>query len=323
MKLRHPLAALLGFGLLAAALGVVVSAPTAEGRVMRLPTIERAAEWGVWKVRAGHVISLDELAAELPDFVHRGRPSAPPRHVPSRNRYRAEKPVLYLYASEATSVRVRVRLPVGGGTLHYPGATRSRGGLLFSGRLLSTSVSAISSPGLQPAPRGHFWNAMRRVPASFFISDAGETERFIFYDGLTDLTGPFTFRGAGEPSSVSPRRGHRAQPSIPDIIYVVHGGMFRRVVVAPGARSRTSIASADEQPISALVRELRSQLMARGLTTLEAQSLLTTWHHDLVEDSGDRRIYFLDRADYDRMLPLTIRPAPSQIVRVGLVIELP
>jgi len=69
--------------------------------------------------------------------------------------------------------------------------------------------------------------------------------------------------------------------------------------------------------------ELLSQPMARGLTAAEAQSLLGAWRHDLIEAPGDRRIYFLHRADYDRMLPLTITPRPSQLVRVGLVIELP
>lgn len=325
MKLRRPFAALLGLGLLAAVLGVLVAAPSAQGRRTAPTALDRVAEWGVWKARAGHVTSLDELTAELPRFVHRG-PAAQPVQgvvpVPDQPVI-ALKPVLYLYASRPTPVQVRVGLPVGGETLHYPAATTAGGGLLFSGRLPAVGASLARARPLPPVPSGHFWNDLRQVPASIFTNDAGESERFIFYDGLTDLTAPFTFYGAGEHGSVSARRGRVVQAGIPDVVYAVHRGMVRRVVVAPDSTSPTPIASAQEQPIRMLEGELQSQLRARGLTVAEAQSLLATWHHDLIEAPGDRRIYFLDRADYDRMLPLTITPRPSQLVRVGLVIELP
>jgi len=327
MNTRRSFAALLALGLVAAAFGIFFAAPSAEGRRPRSVPLDRAAEWGVWKARAGHVTSLDELAAEMPSFVHRGAPSADatpaPTPVAPHHPVHARKPVLYLYASRSTYVRVRVGLPMGGGTLHYPGATRNGQGLMFSGQLTPVRSSRDAGPRLTPAPRGHFWNDLRQVPASLFTNNRGETERFIFYDGLTDLRTPFTFYGAGQHATVAARRGRHAEAGVTDVIYAVHAGRYRRVELAADATSPTPVASGSERPLSTLEGELRSQLTARGLTATEAQSLLATWHHDLVEAPGDRRIYFIDRADYDHMLPLTISPRPRQLVRVGLVIDLP
>lgn len=327
---RRSVAALLSVGLAGLALSLLTGVPTAEGRYPRAVTLDRAAEWGVWKVRAGHVTSLEELAAELPPFVHRGRPSATPTPtapVPYHPDHpvQARKPVLYLYSSRSLNVRVQVGLPVGGQTLHYPGATQDGSGLVFTGRL---DVAGSGAPSrLRRAPARHFWNALRRVPASYFTSFAGEAERFIFYDGLTDLRTPFVFYGAGDHGSVDIRRDvdilrdRQSEGLGDDVVYAVHAGRYRRVAVTSG--SPASLAQGTEQPIRGLEAELRAQLVARGLTREEAQSLLTTWHHDLFQASGDRRIYFVDRVDYDAMLPIQILPRPLELVRVGLVIDLP
>jgi hypothetical protein len=148
-----------------------------------------------------------------------------------------------------------------------------------------------------------------------------ESERFIFYEALTDLRTPFVFYGAGEHASVSLRPDLRGTSGREDVVFAVHGRRYRRIT--PPGPAPTSLFEGDARPLSALMAELREQLMARGLSAPEARSLLDTWRPDLVEARGDRRIYFIDRADYDAMLPLTITPRPRELVRVGLVIDLP
>jgi len=335
MKLHPPLAALLGLGLLASAVGVILWNPSpAEGRRRAPPRIDRAAEWGVWKVRQGHVTSLDELAAEVPSFVHRGRPTttAGPAPTPVQPHFpaHARKPVLYLYSGErcrSVGVRVRVHVPIAGSTLYYPNAVATSTGLgsslefrgaLEPSRRARDCVSSSSRPAR--APRGHFWRALRQVPASMFTSGE-ESERFIFYEALTDLRSPYVFYGAGEHASVSLRPDLRDASGREDVVFAVHAGRYRRIT--PAGSGTTSLATGDARPLSALMAELREQLMVRGLTAPEARSLLDTWRPDLIEARGDRRIYFLDRADYDAMLPLTISPRPREMVRVGMVIDLP
>jgi len=328
---RRSVAVMLGLGLLAAGLGVFASVPRAQGRRPAPLRLARAAEWGVWKMHAGHVTSLAEMAAELPVFVHRGRPGrvTPPGRPPRirRDPIMVFKPVIYLYSDQSCRpipVSVRVRMPVGGESLYYPDARASRRGLRFTGRLHATQPSegCTETPRAftQVHGRDHFWNAMRRVPAGVFETSS-EAERFIFYDGLTDLRTPFVFEGADGEVSVRTRAHRHPQANVEDVVFAVDARRYRRVVVPP--QGSALLTAGPEHSVDMLEAELRTELLARGLTGAEAQSLVATWHYELVQARGDRRIFFVDRADYDVMLPIRITPSPRQLVRVGLVIEQP
>jgi hypothetical protein len=61
-------------------------------------------------------------------------------------------------------------------------------------------------------------------------------------------------------------------------------------------------------------------LRARGLTAAEARSLVETWRDELFSPAP-HAIYFVPREAYDRMLPLSIDPMPTELIRVGLVVE--
>ena len=47
---------------------------------------------------------------------------------------------------------------------------------------------------------------------------------------------------------------------------------------------------------------------------------MNTWAPELNENER-HLIYLLERAEYDRMLPITITPEPTELVRVGMVIS--
>ncbi|MCA8942848.1 MAG: hypothetical protein KDB80_09845, partial [Planctomycetes bacterium] len=44
--------------------------------------------------------------------------------------------------------------------------------------------------------------------------------------------------------------------------------------------------------------------------------MIATWSRSWFQGNGTRVIYVLPRAEVDRVLPLTIRPTPKQLVRV-------
>jgi hypothetical protein len=68
-----------------------------------------------------------------------------------------------------------------------------------------------------------------------------------------------------------------------------------------------------------LADEVRGALVAAGLFDAEADALLKVWRKGLFESPGAVAFYLLPRAEYDRMLPLTVKPAPAKgPVRVGL-----
>jgi hypothetical protein len=69
-----------------------------------------------------------------------------------------------------------------------------------------------------------------------------------------------------------------------------------------------------ERPVA-----LRDDLVKAGLFAAEANSALAIWKTGFFWHPGVTAIYILPQAEYDRLLPLTIKPAPPKLVRVGIV----
>ena len=51
----------------------------------------------------------------------------------------------------------------------------------------------------------------------------------------------------------------------------------------------------------------------------EAASLTTIWAQEFFHSGGVTLLYRLPQEEYDRLLPLTVKPRPEKIVRVGLI----
>ena len=84
--------------------------------------------------------------------------------------------------------------------------------------------------------------------------------------------------------------------------------------LAPGAvrrLQRDAFAHTSELSLAPLEELLR----AHGLFADEARAMLATWRRDWFEP-GLRAFYVLPRPDTDRLLPLTITPAPRALERV-------
>ena len=56
------------------------------------------------------------------------------------------------------------------------------------------------------------------------------------------------------------------------------------------------------------------------MSAAEARSLVNTWRPE-IDAPNLRSFWLLTRAEYDELLPIRITPAPSELRRVGLVIE--
>jgi hypothetical protein len=204
------------------------------------------------------------------------------------------------------NVRVEVGFTGGEPWLFYPGASRSQSGLVWDGQLTPT----LNAPSAV-APRGHFWNDLRAVGATPFVGNDGVAERFLFYDGPVAFERPFAVGMQPGGAAVTPM-------STETNIFLADGGRYIESEIDPSMR-HTHVAS--EGDMRAMRARLDQMLQARGLSAAEARSLLDTWRDDLFTDARRRAVSFVARDAYDRMLPLTITPAPAEIVRVGLVIE--
>lgn len=279
----------------------------------------RAHEWGVWVIDEGRVAHLPALAAECPSFVIRA-PEPTRRTIPRirTSPVTVEKPVIFFHTDEVVeNVRVRVRFRGGWPWLFFPRARVRGRGLEWRGRITPRDPTEGISRTIHQGRPHPWWDILRQVGGARFETRTGSREDFLFYDGEMPFRSGFTFTRS-DGAWVPRRRGVESK------VWIQDGQNVHAYEVAP----RQTGSAATTHPATAIVSLLRTELVSRGLQAGEADSLLRTWHDDLEPPSSSgqppqpRAIYFVDRASYDHMLPLSISPTPDELVRVGLVIEM-
>src|SRR5262249_26305006 len=89
--------------------------------------------------------------------------------------------------------------------------------------------------------------------------------------------------------------------------------------LAPGEQHAVQPAT-DLAPITAVSQNLANQmadaLTSQGLYRREAEAMVKTWNDSWFQEEGVRVLYILPRQWTDQTLPLTIEPAPREVVRV-------
>ena len=86
--------------------------------------------------------------------------------------------------------------------------------------------------------------------------------------------------------------------------------------VAGALKDRAILDAPDlTQTVDSLGRELEGLLVSRGLYQDEAHAMVETWRNSWFEE-GSRLLYLVPSGFVNAVLPLSIRPAPVQTVRV-------
>jgi hypothetical protein len=288
-------------------------------------------EWGTFTAIAGN----DGQAAEwtpftgpidLPGFVeHLSDANLKPG---LRGTIRMETPVLYFYSPRDVTVSVRVAFSKGVITEWYPRATRVQP----SGISRNTSLSQLQTDGsitwnsvaVSPNLSGEF---PREVPSNRYYA-ARETssaplrvktptgdqqEKFLFYRGvsaaLLPLSAAQNFDGNLMVKSLS-------DDEIPAIILFERRGERVGYRLARALRDDAVLdPPALTGNVDSLCADLEGILIDQGLYPDEAHAMVETWRDSWFEE-GSRLIYVVPRGFLDKILPLTISPAPGQIVRV-------
>jgi hypothetical protein len=293
-------------------------------------------EWGTFTAIAGK----DGRAVE---WLPLGLPRFPPstdlpqfvEHIDGvnfklglRGTIRMETPVLYFYSPRDMTVSAKVSFSKGLITEWYPRADRVQPG----GVAPSTSLSQLSADGsitwnhvtVSPNLAGEFpsdvqpnrYYAARETastPLRIQTSAGEQQEKFLFYRGVSASPLPVSAKlisdgklvvksltGAEIPNAILfERRGDR-------VGYRLTGALTDETTVAPPALT----GSADS-----LHGDLEEILVGQGLYRDEAHAMVETWKDSWFEE-GSRLVYIVPRGFIDGVLPLTIDPAPGQIVRV-------
>jgi hypothetical protein len=288
-------------------------------------------EWGTFTSIAGsegQAVEWSPLtgSTDLPAFVEHFRD--PGYKLGLRGTVRMETPVIYLYDSREETVSVSVAFSKGVITEWYPHASRVEpAGNLYGENLRKAGASgAIAWDSVTLAPTGrpnlptgdwnnHYFAARMTssTPLSVKTATGEQQEKFLFYRGVStfsvplsaalDMGGKLRIRNRGDreisTTILFERRGEK-------VGYRIGGSLKEELILDTPELTAT---------IDDLGRVLEGILVAQGLYHDEARAMVETWRNSWFEE-GSRLLYIVPPAFVNEVLPLSIKPAPAQTVRV-------
>src|SRR5207249_3727002 len=149
-----------------------------------------------------------------------------------------------------------------------------------------------------------------------------ELEKFIFYRGVGNFATPLRVTMSSENVTALANTGQETLEHLFVLELRDRVGSFSYVDhLAPGEQRSVAIdLTAHNLPAEQLSRDLGQQmaesLIKAGLYQREAAAMVKTWSDSWFQEDGVRVLYVLPRAWTDRALPLSLDPAPRDLVRV-------
>jgi hypothetical protein len=147
------------------------------------------------------------------------------------------------------------------------------------------------------------------VPGDYF-------EKFLFYRGLGDFDLPVTLTARDNGTFTLANSGADELRSL--YLVTVRGDtlQYRRFVkVAPRSTLELTPA-AQPSTVNDLADAVVRSLVAEGLYEKEAQAMVNTWRGSWFGEEGTRLFYIVPQRITNELLPLTITPAPDELIRV-------
>jgi len=193
-------------------------------------------------------------------------------------------------------------------------------------------LDGLELPKVSENPKHDWWKRLREVNSSY-VANKYETEKFVYYDGPTTAESPFKIDNSLPQLTFTPQPLFQKTPSFsyqpPDASLQTERKAFFIQVTATEVkgsafdlREKETFDFSESKKMDAV--ETRAAILAAlleaGLNDSEANGLLDCWTPQFFEMPGERVIFLLHRAEYDAMCPLKIRPDPTELERVGLVL---
>ncbi len=261
-----------------------------------------------------------------------------------------ETPVVYFYTDKETKVSLKVDFPKGWITEWYPFASGApvqtdrndrTGGHSIRWEVKLTPGEPERFPRIRTnpgAPENHYYHA-RETDAVALQAEVAtrradddddynyderglrggtilQREKFLFYRGVGTFPPPVTVRAlGGDKVQVLNASGGKATGLV---LVTVRGGKigFRSVgELESGATTDAQLPTA-EGTRADLGAFLVKELTAAGLYEKEAKAMVKTWDSAWFGEEGTRLLYLVPRSKTDELLPLTMDPKPTELVRV-------
>lgn len=187
-----------------------------------------------------------------------------------------------------------------------------------------------------------WWQRLREVESSW-VSSRGDSERYLYYDGPTNYPCKYSAKIEREYVSVAVEKDFQnfeMQNSVKSKgLYVsvdengVLAGHLFSIDSGPGkipevknpgsddAVFRTQFSIDGSLSGDEVKEAFRSLIESEdGLNKTEADGMIDVWDAEFFRRPGKRVLFLMDRPEYDRICPISVRPAPSELRRVGIVL---
>jgi len=274
--------------------------------------------------------------------------------VGMRVRQRMETPVIYFYTDQKLTADVTVNFPSGLITEWFPQAAQIGPAIshadLEAGKPTNPAASyesQITWRGVEVLPanqnarvarrmpvdsRGEHYFAARETDSAFVrvnnrstTNNADEFDKLLFYRGAGNFSAPLTVMSS--PDGIVTVTNSSKEPLADLFLLQIRAGqgeLTHLSQLAPGVHQNLGKLSDDGSTLplpletvrSEVSQEMESALVAAGLFPREAAAMVKTWSDLWFAEEGVRVLYLLPRSWTDEILPITIAPAPQELVRV-------
>ncbi len=251
--------------------------------------------------------------SELPSFVYRSSVASQcfKGYQATLALVRMETPVLYFYSDREVRASVKVDFPKGCISEWYPLARADRQNIDWRGFIVQPGAKE-NFPNDQS--RSHYYPARETDAAPIRLGDeqTSQQEKFLFYRGIGFFDLPLSARlkddqvivrnaGLGEIAQVILFENRAGR-----LGWRIHGALKGEAAIERPAL---------DQSVEPLYCEIEKALVAEGLYEKEAAAMVKTWRDSWFEE-GLRVFYIVPRGATDAILPITIKPAPTELSRV-------
>jgi hypothetical protein len=307
-------------------------APIREGLVVH--------EWGVFTAHDDLEMANADMRAEWASLPKKFYGQTESRGLPEGPRVLSRKPVIFFHTPESLTVELRINFPGGAPAVWWPATTypaldardKRPGGadtkgayryLEWSLRVREPDYVEKEQAGPKPPPKGAAaWLAVLRDVDSRTLLTSSEGERFVYYDGLVPLGERVRLAVSKDRLSIANHSGHPVfDVTVVDRRVADRARLARVEKLAAKAKEQTlefEETAGIDWPASAATTLVR-QLRATGLFEDEARALAIVWAKEFFGAEGLTLFYRIPQDEYERLLPLKIKPRPERLVRVGLV----
>lgn len=248
-----------------------------------------------------------------------------------------ETPVLYFYSKNGVpNVEISIDFPQGIISQYYPNVASflpeygkvsqmAGGNVKFKFNILG-DPDVIKAPSIPEVELDSVYAPSREVNSNYITTEAGESEKLIFYRGLGDFHTDVKVT-SNEKGLTIHNNSKSLHTPMGILYYATANGESSFFVTRALDPSESQFFSNEQIRILKLKAMLKNSteeaseklaklLIENGLYKDEAVAMVNTWKKSYFGKSGLRYLHILDPRATESLLPLKMTPQPTELVRV-------